>query len=153
MSRYNISHSTLIQAPLNEVWKELIAIDDWGWNRWTKLKAEEAPVEGARGKLLASYEGDGQYKEFDFVFGPVSESEHLLTWMGSVGPKGCVFSGYHTMRLEAITESETNLIHKEKFGGILPQLGLGLPYKTLNENYLLMNESLKKCVEEKHESK
>ena len=100
---------------------------------------------------MASYEGNDKWTEFDFQFGPVNESEHLLTWMGSVGPKGWVFSGYHTMQLEAtVNENETRLIHKEEFGGILPKLGLGLPYKTLDRNYLLMNESLKQCVEGKY---
>eukprot|EP00584_Thalassiosira_punctigera_P003008 CAMPEP_0172538854 /NCGR_PEP_ID=MMETSP1067-20121228/10169_1 /TAXON_ID=265564 ORGANISM="Thalassiosira punctigera, Strain Tpunct2005C2" /NCGR_SAMPLE_ID=MMETSP1067 /ASSEMBLY_ACC=CAM_ASM_000444 /LENGTH=148 /DNA_ID=CAMNT_0013324443 /DNA_START=125 /DNA_END=571 /DNA_ORIENTATION=- len=148
MSRFNISHETIINAPIDKVWKELISIDDWDWNRWTKLKAE-TPKEGAEGKLLASYEGDGQWKEFDFQFGRVSESEHLLTWLGSVGPGGCLFSGHHTMRLEEASGGETRLIHREEFGGILAKLGLGLPYRTLDRNYLLMNESLKQCVEAK----
>ena len=129
----------------------MIAIDDWEWNRWTKLKAT-APVEGTKGKLMASYEGDDQWQTFDFVFGPVSESSHLLTWMGSVGPSGCLFSGYHTMQLEALNEKQTKLIHKEKFGGLLPMVGLGLPFKTLARNYRLMNESLKKTVEKKVET-
>jgi len=150
MSRFNISHETIINAPIESVWKKLIAIDDWEWNRWTKLKADSL-AEGMEGKLVASYEGNDEWKEFDFRFGKVSESEHLLTWVGSVGPKGCLFSGHHTMRLEAMNENEnkTRLIHKEEFGGLLAQLGLGLPFKTLDRNYLLMNESLKKCVEEK----
>eukprot|EP00579_Thalassiosira_antarctica_P007363 CAMPEP_0201882600 /NCGR_PEP_ID=MMETSP0902-20130614/14299_1 /ASSEMBLY_ACC=CAM_ASM_000551 /TAXON_ID=420261 /ORGANISM="Thalassiosira antarctica, Strain CCMP982" /LENGTH=148 /DNA_ID=CAMNT_0048411173 /DNA_START=114 /DNA_END=560 /DNA_ORIENTATION=+ len=148
MSRFNISHETIINAPVDRVWKELIAIDDWNWNRWTKLKAE-TPTEGVKGKLLASYEGDEVWKEFDFQFGRVSESEYLLTWIGSVGPKGCLFSGNHTMQLERMNENETRLIHREEFGGALPKIGLGLPYKTLDRNYLLMNESLKQCVEKK----
>jgi len=39
MSRHNISHETLIKAPIDQVWKGLIAINDWEWNRWAKLKA------------------------------------------------------------------------------------------------------------------
>ncbi|KAL7527274.1 hypothetical protein ACHAXR_001873 [Thalassiosira sp. AJA248-18] len=149
MSPHDIAHETTINAPVEKVWKELIAIDDWNWNRWTKLKAAANPTEGGKGKLLASYEGDDEWKEFDFQFGKVSESEHLLTWLGSVGPRGCLFSGYHTMQLEAMDGGVTKLIHREEFGGLLPRLGLGLPYKTLDRNYLLMNESLKQCVEEK----
>lgn len=148
MSRFNISHETIINAPIEKVWKELIAIDDWEWNRWTKLKADSL-TEGVEGKLMASYEGNDEWNEFDFRFGKVSESEHLLTWMGSVGPKGCLFSGHHTMRLETMNKNETRLIHKEEFGGLLAKLGLGLPFKTLDRNYLLMNESLKKCAEGK----
>eukprot|EP00984_Skeletonema_dohrnii_P016967 scaffold7639_cov83-Skeletonema_dohrnii-CCMP3373.AAC.3 len=145
MTRY-ILHETIINASVDEVWKELIAIEDWKWNRWTKLKADN-PTEGVKGKLLASFEGDDTWKEYDFTFGRVSEPEHLLTWMGGVGPKDCLFSGYHTMQLEAMDESRTKLIHQEKFGGILPAIGLGLPFKTLDRNYLLMNEALKHHVE------
>lgn len=138
MSRFNICHETMINAPVEEVWKELIAIDDWKWNKWTKLKADN-PSEGVKGKLWASFKGDEEWKEFDFRFGRVSESEHLLTWMGGVGPKDILFSGYHTMKLVEICEGKTKMIHKEEFGGLLPALGLGLPFKTLDRNYLLMN--------------
>jgi hypothetical protein len=146
MSRHNISHETIIHAPTDKVWEELIAISDWEWNKWTKLKADKA-AEGTKGTLLASYEGNDIWQNFDFEFGPVSESQYLLTWIGSVGPRGFLFSGHHTMQLEAINAKETRLIHREQFGGILPMLGLGLPYKTLKRNYLLMNKALKDTVE------
>mmetsp|Transcript_6566 Transcript_6566/g.13839 ORF Transcript_6566/g.13839 Transcript_6566/m.13839 type:complete len:148 (-) Transcript_6566:135-578(-) len=145
MARF-ILHETIINASVDEVWNELIAIEDWKWNRWTKLKADN-PTEGVKGKLLASFEGDDTWKEYDFTFGRVSESEHLLTWVGGAGPKDCLFSGYHTMQLEEMDDSRTKLIHREKFGGILPAIGLGLPFKTLDRNYLLMNEALKHHVE------
>jgi len=150
-SRFDIYHETIINAPIDKVWKELIAIDDWSWNRWTKLKTSTPPKEGVVGKLLASYEGNDEWNEFDFTFGKVSESEYLLSWMGSVGPGGCLFSGHHTMELEEVGKGgkKTKLIHREEFRGILVQLGLGLPYETLDRNYLLMNEALKECVEGK----
>ena len=147
MTQPNISHETIIHAPIEKVWRKLVAIEDWEWNHWTKLKAKEAR-EGVNGKLLASYEGNEVWEEFDFTFGRVSQSEHLLSWFGSVGPNGCLFSGHHTMKLEAVTENQTKLLHQERFGGILPMMGLGLPYNTLDRNYLLMNESLKQTVEQ-----
>ena len=150
MSRHNIVHETIIEAPIESVWKEVINIDDWEWNRWTKLKCAKGPIEGNKGKLLACYEGnDENWQEFDFEFGPVNESQHLLTWLGNVGPGGCLFSGYHTIELEIINKDQTKLIHQEKFGGLLPLLGLGLPYTTLDRNYRRMNESLKATVEKK----
>lgn len=146
MARF-ILHETIINAPVDKVWKELISIDDWKWNRWTRLKASTPAAEGVEGKLLASFEGDGKWKEYDFTFGRISESEHLLTWMGGAGPRDCLFSGYHTMQLAATDDDKTKLIHREKFSGVLPFLGLGLPFKTLDRNYLLMNEALKEHVE------
>ena len=89
MARF-ILHETIINASVDEVWNELIAIEDWKWNRWTKLKADN-PTEGVKGKLLASFEGDGTWKEYDFTFGRVSESEHLLTWVAVLGPRIACF--------------------------------------------------------------
>jgi hypothetical protein len=148
MSRWNISHTTDIDAPIDAVWKALIDINDWEWNKWTKLVAKEA-VTGSCGTLKASYEGDDTWETFDFQFGEVSEEKHLLTWTGSVGPSGCLFTGHHTMQLEVIDSNKTRLIHEDRFGGLLPLFGMGLPYKTLDRNYLFMNEELKKYVERK----
>jgi hypothetical protein len=72
-----------------------------------------------------------------------------LTWFGSAGPGDFLFHGDHTMQLEVIDDVTTRLVHKEKFQGLLPILGLGLPYGQLNENYLKMNEALKNHVESK----
>ena len=161
-----IEHVTLINAPVDKVWKALIDINDWSWNKWTRLEAEEAPVEGVKGKLKACYEGndddDDEWETFDFTFGKVDPDTFTLSWFGSIGPCGCIFEGYHTMRLEVVVEDDkhhegggegsapsTRLIHTERFSGMLPALGIGLPYKILDRNYLLMNESLKDFVEGK----
>jgi len=114
MSRWNISHTTEIDAPIDKVWSALIDIDDWHWNKWTRLEASEAST-GTKGKLKASYEGDDQWETFDFEFGPVSEKEHLLSWQGSVGPKGSLFSGqHHSMQLEAIDKSHTRPVDSSR---------------------------------------
>ena len=159
-SRHDILHSTEISAPIETVWKELIAIDGWEkWNKWTILipdgEDKATPVAGASGKLYASFDEkeNEQWKKYDFTFGRVNDFEHVLTWFGSAGPSGCLFSGYHTTRLESISPKRTRLIHQELFGGVLPMLGLGLPYKKLRRNYLLMNEALKRHVENKVASK
>lgn len=149
----NIEHITEIDAPIDEVWSAIINIHDWSWNKWTRLDAEKAE-EGIRGKLRASYEGDDKWETFDFEFGEVNSKSYILIWFGKVAG-GCLFSGFHTMRLEVINEgrdgpsTRTRLIHTEKFGGMLPALGLGLPYDTLDRNYLLMNKSLKEVIENK----
>lgn len=142
-SSRNIEHITDIHAPIEKVWEALIDIGNWKWNRWTRLHADRAE-EGVKGKLLASFEGNDEWESFSFTFGTVEENS--MTWTGSVGPSGCLFNGHHTMKLEEI-EGDTRLIHTEKFSGILPRLGLGLPYDKLDRNYLLMNEALKKFVE------
>lgn len=144
-SRFNIQHVTEIKAPIDKVSDQLLDIAHWDWNLWTKLDALEAKT-GVNGKLKACYEGDDvAWETFDFTFGPVDE--YLLTWIGSVGPWGMLFHGYHTMKLEAIDAKTTRLTHTEVFAGLLPMLGLGLPYKKLDENYLKMNNAFKAHVE------
>lgn len=148
-----IEHITLINAPIESVWNALFDINDWSWNKWTRLDAKEAPAEGNKGKLKASYEGNDEWETFDFTFGKVDPGSFTLSWLGSIGPCGSIFCGRHTMRLEEVAEMSvgsspcTRLIHIERFSGMLPALGVGLPYKILNRNYLLMNESLKEFVE------
>lgn len=147
-SRHDISHETVINSSVDKVWRTLIDVDDWEWNLWTRLRrAEGRNVEaGTPGTLQASYEGDGKWEEFDFRFADVDEKDHVLAWEGSVGG-GVLFSARHTMRLTAVDANTTRLTHTEQFHGLLPALGLGLPYKILDRNYLYMNKALKKKVE------
>ena len=130
---------------------------------------------GSTGKLHACYQGDNKnWKTFDFEFGAIvvngvpiekkaqtkEKDFYLLTWKGQVGPGGSLFSGHHRMRLENLPVDaqgtqgrRTKLIHEESFGGLLPILGLGLPFATLNRNYRLMNEALKDHVEKKQQGR
>lgn len=149
MSRWNIEHLTDINVPIDVAWKALVDIDNWEWNLWTRLDAPHAKT-GVPGKLRARYEGDADddWKTFDFCFDEVSEEKHLLAWKGSI-VGGMLFSGKHHMRLTELEPGKScQLAHVEKFSGLLPMLGLGLPFKTLDRNYLLMNEALKKSLEE-----
>ncbi len=146
--------SDSIDAPIDDVWQALIDLNDWQWNRWTRLEAEQPPERGIKGKLHTSYAGDDHWQTFSFEFGEVNHETHLLSWFGEVGPGGSLFRGEHSMQLQAINAGEdgkpqTRLIHRERFSGLLPLLRLGLPYKQLDKNYLLMNQALKEFVEEK----
>eukprot|EP00545_Synedropsis_sp_CCMP1620_P014880 CAMPEP_0119004058 /NCGR_PEP_ID=MMETSP1176-20130426/927_1 /TAXON_ID=265551 /ORGANISM="Synedropsis recta cf, Strain CCMP1620" /LENGTH=135 /DNA_ID=CAMNT_0006955727 /DNA_START=189 /DNA_END=596 /DNA_ORIENTATION=+ len=133
--------------PIDQVWARLVDTDNWDWNLWTRLETSEVKA-GNKGKLQACYKGDdAKWETFDFTFGPVDK--YGLTWIGSVGPRGILFYGVHTMRLEKIDETTTRLMHTEEFSGLLPKLGWGLPYKQLNENYLKMNNAFKTYVEAK----
>jgi len=152
-----IEHTTIIDASVDDVWRALIDVNDWRWNRWTKLEAG-TPAVGLKGTLRACYEGDDRdWMTFRFEFAEVDPDRHVLAWKGEVGPfDGCLFRGYHTMRLEPTTADDddrtsaprkTRLVHREVFGGLLPTLRCGLPYAKLDRNYRLMNEALKEHVE------
>ena len=147
-SRWDIKHTTEINAPIEQAWDHLVDINNWDWNKWTRLEASEVKT-GSKGKLRASINGDQKWETYDFEFGPVGREDHILAWFGKVGPGGCLFQGYHTMELQKTGENTTRLIHKEVFGGLLPMLGLGLPYKKLNANYLKVNLAFKDYVEAK----
>jgi len=148
----SIEHVTTIQAPIDAVWRDLFDVNDWSWNKWTKLEAG-VPTTGLKGTLRACYEGNNQdWQTFSFEFAEVDSDHHILAWKGSVGPfGGCLFRGYHSMKLESLEgePDKTKLTHREDFGGLLPGLGLGLPYAKLDRNYRLMNEALKEHVENK----
>lgn len=166
-----IEHITEIDAPIETVWKALIDVNDgWPkWNKWTLLEAG-TPTTGLKGTLKACYEGnDEDWQTFQFEFAEVNHDNHIMAWKGSVGPfDGCLFRGYHVMRLQeelmmvnnnnnddddGKKRRTTRLIHTETFGGLLPFLHMGLPYDKLDRNYRLMNESLKAFVEEGQQKK
>jgi len=146
-----IEHVTIIEAPIQDVWKALIKVNEWSWNKWTRLEVQFGinPATGVKGKLKACYEGnDKDWQTFDFEFAAVDPSNHLLAWQGAVAG-GYLFKGYHTMKLEKVPSerNQTKLIHREVFSGLLPILKLGLPYAKLDRNYRLMNEALKEHIE------
>ncbi len=142
-----IEHITIIDAPVETVWQALVDVNDWSWNKWTQLDVAEAPKDGLKGTLRACYGGnDNDWQTFDFEFAEVNPQTHTLTWKGQL-LYGCLFSGYHTMKVVGLKAGQTKLVHTEIFGGLLPMFRLGLPYSTLDRNYRLMNEALKKHVE------
>lgn len=145
-----IEHITIIDAPIDTVWRELFDVNDWSWNKWTKLEAG-TPATGLKGTLRACYEGNNKdWQTFAFEFAEVDPEYNILAWKGAVGPfGGCLFRGYHTMKLEKVEPNTTRLIHTDVFGGLLPILRLGLPYTKLDRNYWLMNEALKEHIENK----
>ncbi|VEU41114.1 unnamed protein product [Pseudo-nitzschia multistriata] len=162
-----IHHETIIDAPIELAWAALVDVEDWSWNKWTRLELPEGegpPSPGKTGTLRACYEGDDRsWESFGFEFAAVDDgsgsgkhkgNRRTLAWKGSVGAFGpfCLFRGYHSVSLEEAADGSgrTLLVHKEDFGGLLPALRMGLPYKTLDRNYRLMNESLRDFVEARH---
>jgi hypothetical protein len=57
MSRWDISHTTDIDAPIELAWDQLVDINSWDWNLWTRLEADEVKT-GTRGKLKAPIKGE-----------------------------------------------------------------------------------------------
>jgi len=68
-----IKHVTEIDAPISLVWAALIDVNNWDWNKWTRLEAENVS-EGHKGKLMASFEGNNEWETFDFIFGSIGNT-------------------------------------------------------------------------------
>ncbi|KAJ2987723.1 hypothetical protein HDV02_005980 [Globomyces sp. JEL0801] len=115
-----IETSIEIEANIETVWQEIINIKDWNWNQWTRLEASE-PIPGQHGKLHASFDGDNQWKQYDFTFGNIDHTTHYFSWYGKI-MGGMLFSGDHSIQLVE-KGTGTLMIHNEVFGGLLPAMG------------------------------
>jgi hypothetical protein len=72
------------------------------------------------------------------------EPNRELTWGGGIAG---IFRGEHVLKLESLPGHRTKLIHDEDFTGIAVVLA-NLPTEVLTAGYRLMNEALKRRVEE-----
>eukprot|EP00558_Chaetoceros_sp_UNC1202_P011722 CAMPEP_0197247620 /NCGR_PEP_ID=MMETSP1429-20130617/30074_1 /TAXON_ID=49237 /ORGANISM="Chaetoceros sp., Strain UNC1202" /LENGTH=149 /DNA_ID=CAMNT_0042708567 /DNA_START=32 /DNA_END=481 /DNA_ORIENTATION=- len=145
-----IRTSIEIDAPVKEVWSVVSDIQSFDkWSKWTKFdNVPDEPV-GETTTLLASFDGNDEWKAYDCVFNAIDGNTYLLNWSGSV-PCG-LFHGNHTIQLKPIDENRTHVTHNEDFSGLLPALNLGMPYAKVERNYGLMNEALKKYIETSRE--
>jgi hypothetical protein len=150
MGNRKIEYITDIEAPIEDVWKVLIDVNDWSWNKWAAIEAG-APTAGLKGHIRICVEGDGKkWETFPFEFVEVNRTEHVLSWTGpSYGPIGaCCFKGYHVMKLEKVSATTTRFVHSENLTGIVPLLFWGTSmFVNLDTAFRLQNEALKAHVE------
>ncbi|KAI8894552.1 hypothetical protein BC833DRAFT_623846 [Globomyces pollinis-pini] len=135
-----------INAPIQQVWKEIIDIQNWDWNKWTKLKCNQPVQTGVEGKMFISYDGDQNYKELDFQFHQINAQNYYISWVVEMLGSS-MFNSHNSIQLIPLSESRTLLIHNENCQGLLVTLNLGLDYEKLDRNYKLMNEALKLKLE------
>mmetsp|Transcript_53991 Transcript_53991/g.96695 ORF Transcript_53991/g.96695 Transcript_53991/m.96695 type:complete len:153 (-) Transcript_53991:341-799(-) len=137
-----------IDASIEDVWAVVSDLANWGsWSKWTWFEDVESKS-GTTATLVVSFDGDEKLKRYagtEIV--AVDGEQFFLNWCGTV-PCG-LFHGNHWIQLIKVTESKTLVQHYEDFSGILPALGIGMPYKKVKRNYGLINKALKAKVEAK----
>ena len=145
-SRWNNEFETLINAPAHIVWEALVDIRSWDWSKNMRLYAKCVKT-GEPGIMKERlYYGKKRSKVVNFVFNEVNRKDLTISWCARM-----FFSrSIHTLQLVPIDKKTTLLRHIHKLRGVLPCLGIGLPYKKMNQNSLCMNESLKNHVESVH---
>eukprot|EP00282_Hemiselmis_andersenii_P023900 CAMPEP_0172020944 /NCGR_PEP_ID=MMETSP1041-20130122/13453_1 /TAXON_ID=464988 /ORGANISM="Hemiselmis andersenii, Strain CCMP439" /LENGTH=149 /DNA_ID=CAMNT_0012676245 /DNA_START=89 /DNA_END=538 /DNA_ORIENTATION=- len=142
----SVRHEVTINAPIAAVWKEVIDLPGWKkWSKWTVLEGMDTAQVGPA-TLQASFDGDGVWKKFACNIAEVDHASYLLRWTGKVAG-GCLFDGNHWMSFKETSPGVTTMYHCEDFNGMLPALGIGMPFKKVDANYLKMCQALKAHVE------
>lgn len=75
-----------------------------------------------------------------------AEKAVAFEWLGSLFIKG-LFDGHHYFHIQKINENQINLIHGEKFSGILSGMILRKIADETRNNFIKMNRALKVLAE------
>lgn len=135
-----------INASAAEVWRELTDMDSYAdWNSFIKYNSGE-PQLGEKLNLKLSPPSGMSFTIKPTVTARVENQK--FEWLGSLLMRG-IFDGRHTFEIKEENGTST-LHHYETFGGILtfPMGWLGI-YKKTKPGFELMNQELKKRVEER----
>ena len=129
-----------INASSDKVWQVLTDFDSYSkWNPFIKSITGDVKV----GKTIRAELGGMTFKPEVLVY----EKNKELKWLGHLLFKG-LFDGEHRFQLIDNKDGTTTFIQSEKFNGIL----VGLFAKKLDgetkDDFVAMNEALKKRVEE-----
>jgi hypothetical protein len=87
--------------------------------------------------------------EKEVVFKPrilKAEKGEAFEWLGSLFFKG-LFDGHHYFHIQQLEENKINLIHGEKFSGIISGMILRNIGNQTRENFVKMNRALKTMAE------
>lgn len=136
-----IETTIIIKASAAKVWEQLTDFENYpNWNPF--IKAIKGKVE--KGEIIeVNIQVEGMKLQ---TFTPevlVFDVNKEFRWLGKLGIKG-IFDGEHYFILKSIDEQTTQLVHGEKFTGILS----GLIYKIVGEKtkkgFEAMNQAIKK---------
>lgn len=141
----NIETQILINAPIQKVWAEFVATDQYSiWNPFIKLLKGELK-NGEQLSVLIQSNPNKKGMEFQPIvqsFIPLQE----LVWKGHLFVKG-LFDGEHYFRFEEIDANRTRFIHGENFSGLLSTVLLKMIGNETEQGFQNMNIALKKLVE------
>jgi hypothetical protein len=143
--KHQIKTEIVINAPKETVWEILSNFEKYeDWNPFI-IKSKGKAVEGN------TIENTIRNGNKDFTFKPkllnVRKNEYL-DWLGSLFFKG-LFDGNHYFEIKEIGPGQVLFIHGENFSGILSSYILKKIGEDTRNNFIKMNEALKKAAEEK----
>lgn len=139
----SIRVDTDIEAPVDTVWAELSAIQNYAdWNPFITTFQGEL-VTGGRIEVRIAPPG-GRAMTFRPIITAV-EPGRRLEWLGRLVRPG-VFDGRHSFRLEALQDGRTRLTQAEDFSGFLVPL-MGTTVMRTRAGFEAMNEALRLRVE------
>lgn len=135
-----------IDASITDVWAVVSDLGNWSsWSKWTWFEDVESRS-GTTATLVVSFDGNEKLTRYAGTKIVAVDGENFfLNWRGTV-PCG-LFYGNHWIQLIKVTDNKTLVQHYEDFSGMLPALGIGMPYKKVERNYGLINNALKARVE------
>ncbi len=144
VTKLELNTEVVFNAPKEKVWEVLTDTDKYTeWNPFiTSVKGEMK--QGAQITNVMVNQG----KETTFT--PVItafEQYETLEWLGS--GLGGMFKGNHYFKITETKDGKTKMLHGEKFSGLLSGLIMQMIGKETHANFELMNEAMKKRVEEK----
>ena len=141
-----INTQITIKSTPSYVWIHLTNFQEYpDWNPFIKEIAGEA-IEGTQLDVVIN-PPDGDPMSFTPELLVVKEDEELR-WIGQLLLPG-LFDGEHYFKIQRISEEEVLFLHGEEFTGILALLFWGSVEPGTKKGFQLMNEALKKRVEEK----
>jgi len=140
----NIRTEIVINATPEKVWSILTNFGDYPkWNPF---------IVSIKGDLKAGQriENTMMNGEKKFVFKPKVLSvvpNKYFDWLGSLLIKG-IFDGHHYFQIEQVNSSQVKLIHGENFSGILSGFILRKIGEQTRNNFIAMNQAIKKLSEQ-----
>ncbi|MFT6320305.1 MAG: hypothetical protein ACJAT4_001228 [Granulosicoccus sp.] len=138
----SIQTEIIINASVEKVWQVLTDFENYpNWNTFI-VSIEGELKEG--GRLKNKIMLNGKENNFTPKILKVIPNQHL-EWLGG-DPLG-IFKGQHYFKLEAISSTQTKLIHGENFSGLLRGIIMRKIGTATQEGFIQMNKNLKKLAE------
>lgn len=140
-----VSTEIVIKASKDQVWSVLMDFKEYP--KWNPFVTNISGSNQIGDKLVVSIAPPDGKK---MIFKPkvtLNEENKCFAWLGHLLIPG-LFDGRHIFRLEDLGPHETRFCHSEEFSGILVPL-LGSMFPNVEKGFQLMNQALKKQVEQR----
>lgn len=143
VTNLELKTEVVFDAPKEKVWEVLTDTDNYTeWNPFIISVKGEMKLGAQITNVMLNQGKENTFTPVITVF----DEYKSLEWLGS--GIGGTFKGNHYFKLTEIKDGKTKLLHGEKFSGLLSGLIMQMIGKDTHANFELMNEAMKKRVEE-----